>query len=80
MDRTGLELQAERELNVALGAALSAGDSSEVGVLLISIRSVELGGVGDVRAFGAELEGDAFGKRKVLKDREVQSPGGRSHV
>ncbi len=73
--RTRLELQAERELNVALASRLRGGDLPEVGVLLVGVRSEELRSIRDVCPFRAELQGDALGKGEVLEHGEIQRTG-----
>ena len=68
----GLELQAERELNVALATGLSAGHLAELGVANVVVGCAELRGIRKIEALGSELESPAFGEREVLEEREVE--------
>ncbi len=63
----GLELQAERELNVALATGLSAGHLAELGVANVVVRCAELRRIRKIEALGSELDLQRSVNGKSLK-------------
>src|SRR6266699_1073801 len=62
-----LELQPQRELNVALAAGRRAGNLAENLVLPITVGHIELRCVGDVEALGPELESESLSDADILE-------------
>ena len=65
---------------MTLAAGRRARYLAEVLILAIAIRCAELWRVGEVEALRPELEPPRFAKGKVLEQRKVNIPGGRTVV